>query len=47
MVKFDRNSVQEMLEVGDEVEIVITGELTDGTSFKGTDTIRVIDKSND
>jgi len=38
MVKFDRTSVQEIpLEVGDEVEIVITGEL-DGTSF---------DKSND
>ncbi|GAI04166.1 unnamed protein product, partial [marine sediment metagenome] len=47
MVKFDRTSVQELLEVGDEVEIVITGELTDGTSFEGTDTIRVIDKSND
>lgn len=46
MVKFDRDSVQEILEVGDEVEIVITGELT-GTSFEGTDTIRVIDKSND
>ena len=46
MVKFDRDSVQGILEVGDEVEIVITGEL-DGTSFKGTDTIRVIDKGND
>jgi len=46
MVKFNRASVEEILEVGDEVEIVITGELT-GTSFEGTDTIRVIDKSND
>jgi len=47
MVKFDRTSVQEIVEVGDEVDIVITGELTDGTSFEGTDIIRVIDKSND
>ncbi len=46
MVKFDRTLVQELLEVGDEVEIVITGEL-DGTSFEGTDIIRVIDKGND
>ncbi len=46
MVKFDRASVQAKLEVGDEVEIVITGEL-DGTSFKGTDNIRVIDKGKE
>ena len=44
MVKFDRAAVQQMLQTGNEVEITVTGELTDGTLFEGTDTIRVIDK---
>jgi len=47
MAKFDRSEVQEMLvereELGD-VELTVTGELTDGTIFEGTDTIKVIDK---
>lgn len=43
MVKFDRSAVQEILEVGDEVEIVITGEVA-GEYFEGSDTIRVKDK---
>ena len=44
MVKFDRSAVQEILEVGNEVEIIAFGELTDGTPFEGSDTIRVIGK---
>jgi hypothetical protein len=45
MLKFNRSSVQEILEVGNEVEITVTGELTDGTPFEGKDEIRVIEKS--
>jgi len=44
MVKFDRSAIQEILEVANEVEIKVTGDLTDGTPFEGTDTIRVIEK---
>ena len=44
MVKFNRSAIQNILEVGDEVEITITGELYDGTPFEGSDTIRVIDE---
>ncbi len=44
MVKFDRSAVQHILQVGDEIEITVTGELNDETPFKGSDTIRVIDK---
>jgi len=43
MAKFDRAAMQGILQVGD-VEITVTGELTDGTLFEGIDTIRVIDK---
>ena len=42
MVKFDRQSVQDILTPGDNVEIKINCELTDGTKFEGTDYIRVI-----
>ena len=41
MVKFDISAVQEILEAGDEVEITVTGELNDDTTFEGSDTIRV------
>lgn len=41
MVKFDNSAVQDILEVGDEIIITITGELTNGIPFEGTDTIRV------
>jgi len=44
MVKFDRSDVQDVLEPGNEVEVTVTGKLTDGTPFEGTDTIRVIEK---
>ena len=42
MVKFDLFDVQEKLQVGEEVTIIITGELEDEKAFRGTDTIRVI-----
>jgi hypothetical protein len=52
MVKFDRNDVIDLLNPLDlafstidaEGTIEISGELTDGTPFKGSDTIRVISK---
>ena len=43
MVKFDRSSVQEALEPGDDVLITVTGELTGGENFTGEESIRVID----
>lgn len=47
MVKFSRLDVKEMLvELGllGDVELTVSGELTDGTKFEDSDTIRVIDK---
>lgn len=41
MLKFSRSEIQNLLQIGESV-IVVTGELTDGTIFKATDTIRVI-----
>ncbi len=43
MVKFDGAAVQSILAVGESVEITVTGEVA-GLRFKGTDTIRVINK---
>jgi len=42
MVKFARSAVQSILEVGEEVKIIISGQLIDGRTFEGSDTIRVI-----
>lgn len=41
MVKFDCAAVRALLEPG-EVELTVTGRLTDGTPFIGSDTVRVI-----
>lgn len=42
MVKFDRAVVQAILEVGEVESLSIIGELNGGTTFGGTDTVRVI-----
>ncbi len=42
MVKFSRSSVQTVVSLGESV-ITVTGELSDGTAFSGTDTIQVIE----
>jgi len=43
IVKFDREDVQSIINIG-EVDLTITGRLTDGTVFEGTDIIRVINR---
>jgi hypothetical protein len=42
IVRFARSDVQTILEVGN-VELTITGQLTDGTLFEAKDTIEVVD----
>ena len=47
MVKFSRQALQQILadlETPAEAELLVTGQLTDGTIFEGTDTITVINK---
>ena len=50
MVKFDRQDVINYIEFvlgiipPDDVTLTVTGKLTDGTSFEGSDTIEVISK---
>jgi len=43
VVKFERQDL-EGVPVGDDVTFTVVGELSDGTPFVGSDTIRVIDK---
>ncbi|UCD92317.1 MAG: hypothetical protein JSV43_08910, partial [Methanobacteriota archaeon] len=43
MVKFSRPAVQAIVNVGDSVDIKVTGNWTDGTTFEAYDIIRVID----
>ena len=43
VARFSRSEVQGILEPG-EVELIVSGKLTDGTVFEGTDVIRVVDK---
>ena len=43
MARFSRSEVQLVLNIG-EVELAITGKLTDGTLFEAQDNIKVIDK---
>ena len=45
MVKFNRDEVAAILPLGAEVIITITGMLADGTSFEGTDVVRVIERA--
>lgn len=44
IVKFRSQDLQNV-KPGEEVELTVSGELKDGSIFKGTDTVRVIDKS--
>jgi len=46
MVKLNRTAVQNILEVGGNVEIIISGRLIDKRLFEGKDIIKVIDKGN-
>ncbi|MBN2271911.1 MAG: SUMF1/EgtB/PvdO family nonheme iron enzyme [Sedimentisphaerales bacterium] len=42
MVKFSRAAVQGILGPEDEADLIVTGELSDGTVFEGADTIKVL-----
>ncbi|GAG92059.1 unnamed protein product, partial [marine sediment metagenome] len=44
VLRFSREDVQPILEVGD-IDLTITGRLTDGTVFEGTDVIKVLNKA--
>jgi hypothetical protein len=44
MAKFDRATVEGLLEVSENVEITVSGSLINGTQFVGIDIIRVISK---
>jgi len=42
MVKFEREDVLYLLNQGENVEVIISGNLYDGTHFEGRDSIKVI-----
>ncbi len=42
MVKFDRQDIINILELGDSVEIIVSGKFFDETKFEGADYIKVI-----
>jgi parallel beta-helix repeat protein len=44
MAKFDRSQVASVIGAGSAVEITVSGLLTDGTIFKGTDSVKVLNK---
>jgi len=44
MVRFDREDVQTVLSVGNNVDVKITGSFNDGTPFHGTGVVTVINK---
>ena len=44
-IKFERQDLLQV-EPGEEVILTVTGRFSDGTSFEGFDTIRVIDEGN-
>ena len=44
VLKFDRQAVQAILMPGEGVQVEVSGELSDGISFSGTDTSRVLNK---
>jgi hypothetical protein len=42
ILKFDRQAVQSLLQVGNKVAITLTGKMNDGTVIMATDTVKVI-----
>ena len=44
IAKFDRQDLGDDVLIGEAVLFTVTGELTDGTPFEGSDTIRVMKK---
>ena len=44
MVRFNREDVQAVLSVGNNVDVKITGSFNDGTPFEGTGVVKVINK---
>lgn len=45
MVKFPHDKVADALDTGDNIEVIVTGEVDD-RAFKGKDTIRVVNRGN-